>query len=452
MKIRAMVLVSLFSVVTYPAMAQTCSNTATTGTLICVVPQLFGAGGLTLNNPNHRAHFQSASLDTFQPVNTAIGEALSTLPLGSAGSGVSFTFDKQHVPIPNEDSLGPILTERAGVIGRGKINVGVAYQYFSFSKIDGLNLNSFPAVLGHAQFLINGQKPSFENDYITTGNTVKVALNQAVLYGVVGLTNRLDVSAEIPIESVHLRVVSNAHIVRTVPCEATATCNDRSSILGEYHFFGSPTTNAEALAATDATFNNGGDSTGIGDVMLRAKYQVVKAEKVGASVGIGFRLPSGDANNFLGSGTVGVAPFGAFTYRARLSPHVRFGYQWNGDSVLVGNPTTSTGSKASLPPEWLYSAGADYRVTNRITAAVDLIGERVLGASRLSLGTFNDVLGNTISDIQSNVGDYSSTSIGVGGKVRLKRELVLVGNVTMRVDNGGLRASAVPLIGLSYAF
>src|SRR5581483_5424859 len=134
-----------------------------------------------------------------------------------------------------------------------------------------------------------------------------------------------------------------------------------------------------------------------------------------ASVGIAFRLPSGDANSFLGSGTLGVAPFGAFTYRGRVSPHIRGGYQWNGDSILAGDPTAGTSpAKASLPPAILYSGGVDIRVLDRLTVDADLIGERVLAASRLSLGTYVDYFQNPLPAIQSFIGDYSSDSLGVG--------------------------------------
>src|ERR1700733_3577153 len=179
-KSRTVLLLSVLSCLAMHLPAQTCSNTATTNTLVCTFPQLFGPGGLTLNQPNHKAHFQGASLTTFKPLNTAIGEELSTLPLGSAGSGVSFTFTPEHVPVSSEDSLGPILTERAQVIGSKHVNVGVAYQYFSFGQIDGLNMRNLPAVLGHAQFLINGVPPvpDYENDYITTNNNIGLHLNQ----------------------------------------------------------------------------------------------------------------------------------------------------------------------------------------------------------------------------------------------------------------------------------
>jgi hypothetical protein len=452
---RAVLLLAAFSSLALQLPAQTCSSTTTTSSLVCTFPQLFGPGGLTLNQPNHKAHFKTASLTTFSPLSTSIGEELSNLPLGSAGSAITFSFTPEHVPVPSEDSLGPILTERAQVIGKNHVDVGVAYQYFDFAGIDGLQLRRFPAILEHSVFEVNGMTPDYENDYISTQNSVGIHLNQTVFYGVIGLGNRLDVSAQIPIEQVHLHVISKDHIVRTVQCEFDASCTDASgAYMGEYHYFGPlPTSPAEALAAVNTTFTNGGSANGIGDVILRVKGEILKGEKATASLGIAFRVPSGDANSFLGSGTLGVAPFGVFTYRARVSPHIRVGYQWNGDSILAGDPTSTTGpAKASLPPAILYSGGADIRVLNRLTIAADLIGERVLGANRLKLATYTDYFQNPLPNIQSFIGDYSSDSVGVGAKIRLARELVFTGNITTRVDSGGLVAHVVPLVGLSYAF
>lgn len=475
-KLRAVLLLSL-SLDPLILFGQTCSQTSPTHALICVLPQLFGPKpgcsslavgcqpGMVLDNPHHAAHFQAASLTGFsQPITTSIGEELSSLPLGSAGSGISFTFTPQHVPVPNEDSLGPILTERAQVIGKEHLNLGIAYQYFDFRSIDGLSLHQLPDVLGHAKFEINGSFPSYENDYIKNTNDLSLHLNQIVLYAVYGLNNRIDLSVELPIETIHFSADSSDHIVRTVACEATATCTDASAIFGEYHFFGAPTTNAEALANVDATFTNGGSASGIGDVTLRAKGAVVKGEKTAASIGVSFRLPSGDATNLLGAGTVGVQPFGAFTYRGRVSPHVLLGYQWNGHSILSGNPLgTLPGiagappvnpgpAKVSLPPALVYSGGVDLRIVDRVTFAADLIGQRCFSAGRLAMGTFTDVNGNALPQIQPYTGDYSADSVAAGLKVRLVRNLVLTGNVTTRVDNGGLVARVVPLIGLSYAF
>jgi hypothetical protein len=120
------------------------------------------------------------------------------------------------------------------------------------------------------------------------------------------------------------------------------------------------------------------DATGIGDITVRGKYEVLHGEKLTGSIGLGVRFPSGDAKNFLGTGAYGVTPFGVLTYAGRISPHVRLGYEWNSGSVLAGDPLSSTGTSASLPPAWLYSGGADFRATKWLTIAADLIGQGVV--------------------------------------------------------------------------
>jgi hypothetical protein len=508
MKVRALIVLALSLVTSIPLIAQTCSPTSYTNTLICTVPQLFGPQGLTLANPKHNAHFADTSEAQFRPLNQAIGQELSILPLGSSGSGTTFTLDSQGHAVPTEDSLGPILTERANVIGRKAINLGVAYQYFSFSRIDGIDLHSFPAVLIHeGSEDLTKLESKYQNDYINTSNEVHLALNQTVIYAVFGVAKRMDASIELPIQSVHFRVNSAAHIVRTQPCEVTQNTDPTSKyykggdcigpldptgagVCGEFHYFQgtsdyTPDNCQTIFNSVDATYPFPGapgllnpttpqplrsgapmtDATGIGDIMLRGKYELIQGEKFTGSIGLGVRFPSGDAKNFLGTGAYGVIPFGVLSYRGRLSPHVRLGYQWNSSSVLAGDPTGISGStSASLAPAWLYSAGADYRATKRLTIAADLIGQSVLSASRLILssyarlpetdGTTNPSTETTISvpSIKPQTASYSSTAIAAGAKVRLMRELVLMGNATMRVNDGGLKASVVPLVGLSYAF
>lgn len=512
MKVRALIELTLCFATSIGGIAQTCSTTSYTNTLICTVPQLFGPQGLTLANPRHNAHFADNSEAQFRPLNQAIGQELSILPLGSSGSGTTFTLDSEGHPVPTEDSLGPILTERANVIGRKAVSLGVAYQYFGFSKIDGINLHNFPAVFIHegSTDLTKLESP-YQNDYITTANQVQLDLHQTVVYAVFGLTKRMDASIELPIQAVHFRVASAAHIVRTQPCEVMQDMNPadpnyqggdcigpldttKAGVCGEFHYFtgttaATPDNCTTIFNSVDAVYPYPGaqglltlpngtttpaptrsgppmtDTSGIGDITLRGKYEVIHGEKFTGSVGMGVRFASGDAKNFLGTGAYGLIPFGALSRAGRFSPHVRFGYEWNSHSVLAGDPTGVTGpTSVSLAPAWLYSGGADIRVNKWLTIAGDLIGERVQAASRLSLGSYLRLPatdGKTapstestvaVASILPNIASYNSDAIAVGAKVRLKRELVLIGNATIRVDDGGLRANVVPLVGLSYAF
>ena len=105
-----------------------------------------------------------------------------------------------------------------------------------------------------------------------------------------------------------------------------------------------------------------------------------------------------------------------------------------------------------MPHEFFYSAGVDARITHRLTLATDLIGQHIFNASRVALTTYTDVDGNVVPDIRSYTGSYDTDGIAFGAKVRLVRQLILTGNVTGRLNSGGLRANVIPLVGLSYAF
>ncbi len=62
------------------------------------------------------------------------------------------------------------------------------------------------------------------------------------------------------------------------------------------------------------------------------------------------RLPTGDEQNLLGSGTAGLRGFGAFsTAIGAFAPHVNLSYQWNGRSVLGGDVRNGEKGKYDRP-------------------------------------------------------------------------------------------------------
>lgn len=448
--LRVMICLLALSLVRPLLNGQVCPTSTISDRLICAVPQLYGAAGLTLPNPNHQAHFLASFQRSFTPLNSALSQELSILPLASPASAITFTFDKAlGVFTRTTESYGPIFGERAETIGRHRVYFGANYQYFSFDKLDGIDLKHLPADFKHIEFQINGQFPEFEKDYITTTNRIDLKLHQVTFFGTYGITNKIDVSVAIPILDVRLGVTSNAHIVRIAACELTGTCNDRSSFGGEYHFFDAN----NPFGSTDHTFFTGRSAAGISDVVFRVKGTLISRERLAIAGGVDVRVPSGDELNFLGSGAWGVRPFLAASYRARISPHANIGYEWNGDSILAGD--ISTGQTARLPNQLFYSGGVDVRLTPRITLATDLLGQRVLGGERLSTVPFTDMSGtvhNDITDIQPSKGSFLMNNLSVGAKYGIYRNLLLTGNVFFSLDDGGLRAKVVPLVGLSYTF
>ncbi len=113
--------------------------------LVCTVPQVYGGFGLgsgvtaPLLADGHEAHFEGDFLSSFGPINEAVGIQVSQLPIASPSSGITFVYDpslKTFAP-STEESLGPILGERASTIGKHKIYVAFSFQYFNFNSIDG---------------------------------------------------------------------------------------------------------------------------------------------------------------------------------------------------------------------------------------------------------------------------------------------------------------------------
>src|SRR5258708_34799686 len=173
------------------------------GKLICVIPQTFGAfgfgsgAGAPLLANQHQAHFEGEFLSSFDPINEAVGIQVSQLPIASPSAAITFTYDpalKTFAP-STEESLGPILGERANTIGRNKLYVAFSFQYFNFNSIDGQNTSSIPAILQHQPFPagtpcpnqtgLTGSyagNPCFVRDFVPTTNNIDLTVHQYTLY------------------------------------------------------------------------------------------------------------------------------------------------------------------------------------------------------------------------------------------------------------------------------
>jgi hypothetical protein len=464
--------------------------------LVCAVPQVFGSWGLNAGNPasesvlltnGHQGHFGNSFLQSIGPLDEAVGVQVSQLPLASPSSGITFIYDpslKTFSPSTDE-SLGPILGERASTIGRHKLFVGFSYQYFNFGSVDGQNLKDIPAVFQHMdvpvpngdnlpacanQTMLPTLEPCVVRDYIQTSNSISLKVNQYTLYGTYGVSPHFDISIAIPILSVQMGVTSNATIVPN--SVAPASKNFPSNV---WHQFNTTLPQCASVptgtACLNATFSDAGNATGIGDVVLRGKYKIYDGERLGVAVGMDIRVPSGDAQNFLGSGATGIKPFAVVSYRGRISPHVEVGQEANLSSILAGNfvGVNASGAPATLPNRFIYVVGADAAIAKGLSAAFDIYGQRLFHAPKLISLPYQDLgncsgasptgaecptytPGTTHPNVSEITTDYNITNASLGLKYRVYHNLVITGNVLLKLDNGGLRAKAIPLVGASYNF
>ena len=486
--LRATFVAALLLVVACPVFAQSlCSGT--NSNLICVIPQLYTTSGLTLPNKAHSAHFDTAFLTNAAALNASLGIELSSLRLASPTSGISFVF-ANGVMKRSTESYGPILGERAETIGRHRLFLAGTYQYFPFSTLDGIDLKHLPAVYNHADVANpDGSRcqtvpcnppspgnPGFEREYIQTTNRIDLKVHQFTFYATYGLTSRIDVSAAIPILNVRVGISSEATIVRTpdpivqgpalkmawqnspntYPGElypstgpAPGCQNTPAGCTGYFHYF-DPANPATSLTAT---FSNAKTASGIGDVVFRAKGTIFKRERTAVALGTDVRVPSGDEKNFLGAGAPGVKPFLSASYRSRISPHANIGYEFNGSSILAGNP--ANGTKGRLPDQLYYSGGVDAGVTRKLTLAADLLGQRFFAPPGVMQSAWVDVLQVSHPDVANTIPNrrsFNTDDLALGAKYSPFGNWLVTGNVQIKLDDGGLRAKVVPLVGLSYTF
>lgn len=353
---------------------------------------------------------------TFNFFNDAFGTQIGQLPLASPASGFVYTFDKSGVYTASSESFGPLLAERSETVGRHKVYLAFTYQRFAFSEIDGNDLKNIPILF----YYPDAQNPQVVT---TTENRVDTKIDQYVAFATYGLTSRVDVSVAVPFERISMGVSSNGT---------------------EY------STTSTATASFDEFL--AGSASGIGDVVLSAKGTLIKREKFGLAVGGELRLPSGDERNFLGSGAYGIRPYLVLSRRGRVAPHLNVGYQWNGDSLLAADEN----GNQRLPSYFGYAAGADIGVSKRLTVVADFLGEHFFDAPQISKSeSFMTQVNNqqvSFSSVARVSGSYDVNNLSVGLKANPVGHLLISLNALVKLNDGGVRARVVPLVGLSYSF
>jgi len=395
--------------------------------LVCQIPfstGVFGTqGGTSVANANGLA----------QVFNSSIAAQVSQLPLTSSSGGTVVLY-KSGVPT-TYDNLGPILTDRAQTVGRHHLFLSFAASQFLFTDIDGLDISKLPFSY------VAVSTDNTTNIYVKEQLNVHFKVDQYITIATFGLTDKLDVSMILPVERVSIGAATSA--------------------LTEYLV--NKTTNVGQGPFTIGPAYSPGTASGIADITFNGKYVVKSLERSTFAAGLNVRTPTGDDRNYLGSGAWGVNPYGVFSYLARVSPHVRLGYEWNSETELNPN-LVHPGRNLALPGGLQYDVGADYAFKKYLTFAGDLMGNQYQNAVRLVLSqptlTFinpppappTSTTTVTLPSVASVNSTYWINDLSVGFKWRPYRTLIFSGNALFQLNNVGMRSRPAPLVGISYEF
>ena len=430
MKRYALQLLLLASLPGVSAMGQiNCTSGAAAQKLVCEFP--FATGlfrndtALGVGNGTSGATLSAQQLAS--SINIGIATQVSQLPLASASAG---TVEVYKAGVPETfNNLGPILTDRAQTVGRHRFFLGFSASQFVFTDIDGTPLNNLP--FSFAATALNPNTGSVLSTTYTTEQTkLQFKIDQFIAVATFGLTNRIDLSVIVPTEYVSL---------------GATTYNSESYIVNanDVLVFG-PYSNPQTYTS--------GTASGVGDITVNGKGALWTGEHATVSAAMNVRIPSGDDLNYLGSGSWGFDPYVVYSYLGKVSPHAKFGYQWNSPTQL-NNPTFTAGGNLSLPGGMQYDAGADWAAVKHLTVAADVLGNQFLNTPRL-ISTQTTITGvpNPLATSVAGNSSFSLNNGSVGFKLNPYRDLVLSANVLIQINNNGLRSRPTPLVGLSYKF
>ena len=330
--------------------------------------------------------------------------------------------------------LGPIIGERAETIGKGQINIGVSLSFIDFSTINGDNLGdlvnqpsidgrvvSFPVPGGVT--LKDGRFTNFLPVLVHANIDVQATIGTpSITYGV---TPDLDVNLSLPLIETYLNVKVN----ETVPdprlpqfmlrdCSTSGSADD-------------PTTcKPGEIQPTMINHQAADRAVGFGDLLLRFKYIVLRDKPVDLAAGLGVSFPSGDPDNFQGTGNYQLQPelVVSKVIAERFEPLLNLGVNINANNV----------DRSSF--RW--AVGGTGIVYGPITAAAVFLGRNEFNAQTdpISAPFF----------FQINRNDYYDFSFGL--RCLFAESGVVSANVIVPLNRDGLRADYIPTLGVEYAF
>lgn len=332
------------------------SGTVSAADLQNFVVDLYGGDGVSLSSQGgpfaaaHAAHFTAESLEAFTLLNSAIASASGTFAFNSTFTGVTFDV-ASGVPVETQDSLGPLLAESATTLGKGKIDLAFGASRFKYDRIDGQELDHIVLDFPHedcCSFQGGIQRPpadgvisGFETDLVRVTLDIDLEYSVYAFFANYGLTDRWDVGIVVPVISVDANARAHAEVV---PVSGTTV----------HSFFGQ-----DELQNS----STGGSKTGIGDVVVRTKYNFLR--DAGGAPDLSFlaqvTAATGDEKDLLGTGEtrykaglIASKRYGAF------GPHLNVAYETSTGEDVLDNVT--------------YAAGFDVRFSPTFTAGLDALG------------------------------------------------------------------------------
>jgi hypothetical protein len=420
-------------------------------------------------DPRSGRAFQVDAAEVVLNFNRLLATQFATFPIGNSSGAFSFKTDETTgLPVRSTRSFGPSFGERTLTVGRGRFSAGASYQHTSFDQFEGESLDD-----GSLQFLLphndccpaqvglqatgdgNLLNPGFESDIVTVRVSMKASTDTAAFFATYGLTDRWDVAVTVPVIRVDLEATADAEIVRL-----------GTAFQPLVHTF---QTGADV---SRRTFTDARSASGIGDVVLRTKYNLHQRGAQGLAATFDLRLPTGDAENLLGTGsTQSRLGLVVSTGTDRFAQHVNVGYTFSGRtdvSTYIGDDEVLQSAllPSDTPPdEFHFNGGLEYAATDRLTLLGEFMGRTLRNVGRLEMSerTFTytpqgqPILSPALQspafrEFQASEGSLTVGLAAFGAKFNVGSRALVSSHILLPVTEGGLRSRVTMTVGFDYTF
>jgi hypothetical protein len=358
-----------------------------------------------------------ARLELGQIAPVLAGTVASTYPVASASASVTYVYDPAMGTFERRTGVvGPIFGERAETIGRGQFNLAASYSYVRLTSINGDDLGELEnrRIVGNRVIVFP----------VPGGITLKDGRFTNILP--VRVVADLDVEAHILAPSLTYGVTPDLDVNLTVPLihtafDVTAETEVPDPRFPQFALSRPPTRGSRSLSDS---------ADGVGDVLLRAKYVLRRGRPFDIAAGLGVKLPTGDEDDFQGTGDTRVQPTLVLSrvLAERFQPLLNLGIDLNADDV-----------DRSIV-RW--ALGGTVQVVGSLTGALVFLGRHELEeqTEQITRPFFFQIERNDIIDAS------------VGLRYRLGESGVIAANAVLPLNDDGLRADVIPTVEFEYAF
>jgi len=342
---------------------------------------------------------QAAALAARVAISRALLIDLTSVPLATASSGFLYRLNPALGTVERAtDSFGAFFVERALTPGSGHASVGISTTTSSFDELDGKSLRDGALVTVANQF--RDEAAPFDTESLI----LRIRSSTMTLFGSVGIGNRIEIGAALPLVKLTLdgqrvNVYRGATLIQ-------ATGNATAS--------------------------------GLADLALRGKVNLLANRSGGVAVAGEIRLPTGDAANLLGTGKT--------SYRI-----MGIGSLEGGPVALHGNASILTGGISS---EFDFAGALSVALHPRVTLSGETLVRRVTDLHALDLvsAPHPTLIGVDTFRLAPAVDPQTLALVVTGIKWNVAHTLVIGGHLNWSLLHRGLTAPLTPTLALEYAF